>query len=168
MNMIYYNAMVENKKETYIILHNIRSVYNVGSIFRTADAVGISKIYLTGFTPTPVDRFGKKRKDISKVALGAEENIDWEYKKNIGNLIEELKKQKIFIIAVEQSNNSIDYKKIKIHKKNAILFGNEVKGISNTILDKCDIVAEIPMKGKKESLNVSVSAGVMLFRILGI
>jgi len=156
------------KKETYLILHNIRSTHNVGSIFRTADASGISKIYLTGYTPTPLDRFGRKRSDIAKIALGAEENITWEYKKNIGDLIKNLKKQRVYVIAVEQSKKSVDYKKVKTQQKTAIIFGNEVKGLSKTILDKCDVIAEIPMKGKKESLNVSVSVGIALFKILGI
>ncbi len=158
--------MVENKKEIYLILHNIRSIYNVGSIFRTADAAGISKIYLTGYTPTPLDRFGRKRNDIAKVALGAEENIPWEHKKNIAELLKSFKKEKVFIVAVEQSKKSINYKKIKIRSKTAILFGNEVRGVSKTILDKCDVIAEIPMSGKKESLNVAVSVGVAVFSIL--
>jgi tRNA G18 (ribose-2'-O)-methylase SpoU len=160
--------MVKNKKETYLILHNIRSTYNVGSIFRTADAAGISKIYLTGYTPTPLDRFGRKRGDIAKVALGAEESVSWEYKKNIGDLINSLKRQDVYIVALEQSIKSVDYKKVKILKNTAVIFGNEVKGISKAVLDKCDIVAEIPMSGKKESLNVSVSAGISIFRFLGV
>ena len=163
-------------QEIYLILHNIRSVYNVGSIFRTADTAGVSKIFLTGYTPAPKDRFGRERKDISKVALGAEKNIEWEKIKNIGTLIKKLKKEKFFIIGVEQSKKSVDYKKISARGGPAFgwkgglvfIFGNEVKGISKSILDKCDIITEIPMKGKKESLNVSVSAGVVLFRILSV
>jgi len=160
--------MKKNKKETYLILHNIRSTHNVGSIFRTADAAGISKIYLTGYTPTPVDRFGRKRSDIAKTSLGAEENVSWEHKKGVGDLIKNFKKQGVYIVAVEQSEKSVDYKKVKISKNTAIIFGNEVKGISKAILDKCDVIAEIPMRGEKESLNVSVSVGVAIFRILGV
>lgn len=152
----------------YLILHDIRSNHNVGSIFRTADAVGISKIFLTGYTPTPTDRFGREVKEISKTALGAEKNIKWEKIKNIGTLIKKLKKEKFLVIGVEQSKKSVDYKKIRIKSPAVFIFGNEVKGISKSILDKCDIVTEIPMKGKKESLNVSVSAGVVLFRVINV
>jgi tRNA G18 (ribose-2'-O)-methylase SpoU len=151
-----------------LILHNIRSNHNVGSIFRTADAVGVSKIYLDGYTPAPIDRFGREVGEISKTALGAEKNIEWEKTDNIFDLIKKLKKEKFLIIGVEQSKKSVDYKKVEIKKKVAFIFGNEVDGLSNEILNECDIVAEIPMKGKKESLNVSVSAGVVLFRVLNV
>jgi len=149
-----------------IILHNIRSVYNVGAIFRTADAVGISKIYLTGYTPAPLDRFGRGRKDVAKSALGAEKSVPWEHVKSVSTVIKELKKEKFEIIAVEQARSSIDYKKFKGKQKNAFLFGNEVRGVSKPLLKKCDKILEIPMKGNKESLNISVSAGVVLFRVL--
>lgn len=152
----------------FLILHNIRSAYNVGSIFRTADAGGISKIFLTGYTPIPLDKFGREITGIFKTALGAEKNISWEYFSRPIALIKKLKKDGIQIIAVEQSENSIDYKKIKICKPTAFVFGNEVRGLSKLFLKQCDIVAEIPMRGKKESLNVSVSAGIALFRILDI
>lgn len=154
---------MKNKKENIIILHNIRSVINVGAIFRTADAVGIDKIYTTGYTPTPIDRFGKKRKDLIKSALGAEEFVLWEQKKNILPLIVKLKKEGFKIIGIEQDSRSINYKKVKIGEKNVFLVGNEVLGISKNILNKCDLIVEIPMKGKKESLNVSVALGVILF-----
>lgn len=159
---------MSNKKEVFLILHNIRSAHNVGSIFRTAEAAGASRIYLTGYTPAPVDRFGRDRKDIAKSALGAEKLLPWETRKNLNNLIEKLKKEKIAIIAVEQSKKSTDHKKIKMKGKTAVILGNEVTGLSGSVLKKCDIVAEIPMKGKKESLNVSVAAGVFLFRTLNI
>ena len=156
-----------NKQKYCLILHDIRSVYNVGAIFRTADAAGISKIYLTGLTPTPFDRFGRKRKDFAKTALGAEDSVSWEKKENIELLISNLKKEKFKIVAVEQAENSVDYKKIK-GQKLAIMMGNEVNGIPAEILKKCDQIAEIPMKGKKESLNVSVAAGIVIFRVLNI
>jgi tRNA G18 (ribose-2'-O)-methylase SpoU len=154
--------------KTYLILHNIRSVQNAGAIFRTADAAGISKIYLTGYTPTPLDRFDRERSDFAKTALGAQKNIEWEYVKSATSLIQKLKKQKVEIIAVEQSGNAVDYKKIKIRQDTAFVFGNEVKGLSKSILDKSDKVAQIKMLGKKESLNVSVTVGIVLFRILNI
>ena len=163
--------MVKNQ-ETILILCDIRSTQNVGAMFRTADAVGISKIYLTGYTPAPVDRFGKKRNDIAKSALGAEESMSWESKKNTTTLISKLKKEGYIIVAIEQSENSVDYKNIRLSKKQeekiAFIVGTEVTGIPKNILTKCDIVAEIPMKGKKESLNVSVACGVAMFRILNI
>jgi len=158
----------KNKKEAILILHNIRSAYNVGSIFRTADAAGISKIYLTGHTPAPLDRFRRGRRDIAKTALGAEKTISWERTRRLGDLLKKLKKEKVFVVAVEQSPQARDYKKIKNKYPVAFLFGNEVKGLSKQILKKCDVIAEIPMKGEKESLNVSVAVGVVLFRILNV
>ena len=159
--------MVRNQ-ENILILHNIRSVENVGAMFRTADAVGINKIYLTGYTPTPLDRFGRKRGDLAKSALGAEEFVLWEQKKNIFSLLTKLKKEKYFIIGIEQDKKSVDYRKVKPKSKNAFIVGAEVIGIPKNILKKCDIIAEIPMRGKKESLNVSVATGVVLFRILNL
>jgi len=156
------------KKENILILHNIRSVQNVGAIFRTADAAGIGKIYLVGCTPTPLDRFGRKRKDLAKSALGAEEFVVWEQKKSILPLLSKLKKEKYLIIGIEQDEKSIDYKKVKTEEKNAFIVGAEVEGIPKNILKKCDVVAEIPMRGKKESLNVSVACGIALFGALNL
>jgi len=155
-------------RKIILVLHNIRSTHNVGSIFRTADAAGITKIYLSGYTPTPTDRFGRERSDIAKTALGAEKQIPWQYVKNPNVTINRFKKNGIKIVAIEQSKKSMDYKKVKFSGDVAILVGNEVKGLSPVLLKKCDIVAEIPMRGKKESLNVSVAFGVALFRILNI
>ena len=161
-------SMYSMKNEAVIILHNIRSVYNVGAIFRTADAVGVSKIYLTGYTPTPLDRFGRERKDVVKAALGAQKSVSWEYAKSVSVVIEKLRKEGFEVVAVEQSENSIDYKtlKLKAMQKIAFLFGNEVRGVSKPLLGKCGKIIEIPMRGEKESLNVSVSAGVVLFSVL--
>ncbi|MBI5139761.1 TrmH family RNA methyltransferase [Candidatus Nomurabacteria bacterium] len=156
----------ENNQENILILHNIRSVENVGAMFRTADAAGINKIYLSGYTPAPLDRFGRKRNDFTKSALGAEEYVSWEYKKTINSIISKLKQEKFQIIAIEQDKKSVDYKKIKLAQKNAFIVGTEVTGIPQNILKKCDVIAEIPMRGKKESLNVSVSLGVALFGII--
>ena len=153
-------------KERILILPDIRSAINVGAIFRTADAVGISKIYLTGYTPRPTDKFGRIQKDIAKSALGAETWIKWEYQKSLISLISKLKKSGYKIIAVEQDKRAVDYKKVKISDKTAIIMGPEVLGLNKNILDKCDTIAQIPMHGKKESLNVSVACGVALFRIL--
>ncbi|MFA6514756.1 MAG: TrmH family RNA methyltransferase [Candidatus Paceibacterota bacterium] len=153
-------------EQSVLILPDIRSAINIGAIFRTADAVGIDKIYLTGFTPRPTDKFGRIQKDIAKSALGAEIFIPWEYKKTLMPLINSLKKDGYIIIAIEQNRKAIDYRKIKTTDKVAIILGPEVTGLPKRILDKCDFIAEIPMHGKKESLNVSVACGVALFRIL--
>lgn len=155
-------------QDTILILHNIRSNHNVGSIFRTSDAVGVRKIFLTGYTPAPIDRFGREVKEIAKTALGAEKTIPWVKEKNVKKVLTGLREEKYKIIAIEQSRNSVDYKKIKKGKQMAFVFGNEVTGLENQILKLCDKVAEIPMNGDKESLNVSVAAGVSLFRILNI
>ncbi len=163
--------MGKKSAKTYpvsLILHNIRSVYNAGSIFRTADAAGVSKIYLTGYTPTPLDRFGRPRKDIAKVALGAEKTTPWEHFSNIKTLLKKLKEEKTRIVAIEQSSRSIDYKKFNVTGSTAFLLGNEVEGLPKSLIKQCDVAIEIPMRGKKESLNVSVAAGVVLFRVLGV
>lgn len=153
-------------KENIVIIHDVRSVENVGAMFRTADAAGVKKIYLTGYTPTPLDRFGRKRGDLAKSALGAEEFVEWEQKKSLPALIAKLKKEGRQIIAVEQAENSTDYRKIKLKNKNVFIMGNEVTGVPKNILNKCDVIAEIPMYGKKESLNVSVSFGIVIFASL--
>jgi len=153
-------------KQNILIIHNIRSVENVGAMFRTADAVGIDKIYLVGYTPAPVDRFGRKRQDLAKSALGAEDYVPWESRKTIFPLLTELKKEVFQIIGIEQDKKSVDYKKVKPKAKNVFIVGAEVTGIPKSVLKKCDVIAEIPMYGKKESLNVSVAFGVVLFRVL--
>ncbi len=154
------------KKQNILILNDIRSIENVGAMFRTADAAGIDKIYLAGYTPAPIDRFGRKRQDLAKSALGAEEFVLWESKKSLPALMRSLRRDGFLIIAIEQDEKSINYKKVKLSQKNAFIVGTEVTGIPKNILKKCDIIAEIPMKGKKESLNVSVALGVALFGML--
>ncbi len=164
---------MKKNQENILIIHNVRSVQNVGAMFRTADVAGIDKIYLTGYTPTPLDRFGRKRGDLAKSALGAEEFVIWEQKKSILPLLAKLNKEKFYIIAIEQNKNSVDYKKVAssaTRRKGGLVFivGSEVGGIPKNVLQKCDIIAEIPMRGKKESLNVSVACGIALFGILKI
>lgn len=160
-----------NKKrqiEVIIVLNNIRSTYNVGSIFRTTDALGIKQIILGGTTPAPVDRFGRERSDIAKVSLGAEKSVSWKYEKNVLPILKKLKKEGYQIITIEQSNKSVDYKKVKPKEKVVFVMGAEVDGVDKNILKIADIIAEIPMLGQKESLNVSVAFGVALFRILNV
>ena len=160
-----------SQKNIYLVLHNIRSLHNVGSIFRTADAAGVKNIYLTGYTPSPLDRFEKIRPEIAKTALGAEKTVEWQKYGNIGTLISEFKKAGIAhrspasIVGIEQSSQAINYKKFKPQYPLVLILGNEIRGISPAILKKCDKIIEIPMAGKKESLNVSVSAGIVLFSL---
>ena len=156
------------KKENILILNDIRSVENVGAMFRTADAAGIDKIYLTGYTPTPFDRFGRKRNDVAKSALGAEDFVVWEQVKMVLPLLKKLKKDGFTVVGIEQDARSVDYKKVKLTSKNVFIVGTEVTGIPKNVLKQCDIISEIPMKGKKESLNVSVALGVGLFRMLNL
>ncbi len=149
-----------------ILLHDIRSVFNVGAIFRTADALGVEKIYLSGYSPTPLDRFGRVRKDFAKVSLGAEHTVKWEYVPDPYSLIDELKKMGVRVVIVEQDARSSDYKKIAIARPVLFIFGKEVEGVEPLMREKADIIAEIPMRGGKESLNVAVAAGIVLFRHL--
>lgn len=151
-----------------VILNNIRSSENVGSIFRTCDAVGVSKIILCGYTPAPIDRFGRENKALTKASLGAEKFVAWEKFESLKGASEKLKKENFKIIAIEQHEKAINYTKIRDREKVynlALVFGNEVEGLSRADLDLCDVVAEIPMAGRKESLNVAVCAGIVLFEI---
>lgn len=165
-------------------MDNIRSTHNVGSIFRTSDALGIKNIILCGTTPAPVDRFGRERKDVTKVSLGAEKSVVWKYEKDTVKILKKFKKENYKIIAIEQAENSVDYKKVKIKNGENLVFvvGEEVKGVNPEVLEIADVIVEIPMRGLmvrqahhpcnikqgKESLNVSVSFGVAMFRILNI
>lgn len=150
-----------------VVLHNIRSLHNVGSIFRTADAVGIEKIYLCGITPKPVDRFGKLRQQLTKVSLGAEKSVPWEKVSSTTKLIDRLKKDKWNVFGIEQSKGSTPYFKVKrVPPKTVLVLGNEVNGLPKSVLGRCDKVLEIPMNGRKESLNVSVSFGIVAFQLM--
>lgn len=146
----------------YLILDNIRSMENVGSIFRTADAAAVDKIYLCGITPKP------PRKEIDKAALGAVDFVEWEYVDNSKFLIFNLKKQGIKIVALEQDSRAIPYSKFHIQDSCALIVGNETDGISLEILDLADQIIEIPMHGRKNSLNVSVATGIALFHIINL
>lgn len=152
-------------QEKAVLLHNIRSAHNVGSIFRTADAAGISRIYLSGYTPIPRDALGREQKEIAKTALGAERFIPWEHHKVPGRLLSRLKQEGWVVIGVEQDASALPYKEVRkvLGKKTLFVFGNEVRGLSKSLRDLCDVLVEIPMHGKKESLNVSVAAGIVLF-----
>lgn len=146
------------KTPIVIVLDNIRSLNNIGSIFRTADAFLIQKIYLCGITACP------PHKDIHKTALGATESVDWEYRKDALDLIRELK-HNFHCLAIEQTENAIPLQNFNLEgeKEYALVLGNEVKGISQQVVDACHTVLEIPQFGTKHSLNVSVSAGVVVW-----
>jgi len=172
--------------EFIAILYNIRSLHNVGSIFRTADAAGIKKLYLCGITPAPEDVFGRPRQQLTKVSLGAEKYVEWERVKSTGLLIDKLKKDGYKILAIEQSKNSISYNKLPkpytLNPKLCLIVGSEVKGLPKSILKKADKILEIPMRGAmvrqahhprktrrgKESLNVSVAFGIVAFHLANI
>lgn len=155
------------KQEIVLILDNIRSSHNVGSIFRTADGAGVSKVFLCGYTPGPLDKFKRPNKEIAKTALGAEKIIPWESLLTTLEAVKNLKQAGYQIIALEQAENSVDYRNIehRMSNKVVIILGEEVKGIVPEVLALCDVIAEIPMQGQKESLNVSVAAGVLLFAL---
>lgn len=150
-----------------VILDNIRSAHNVGSVFRTADAVGVEKIVLCGVTPTPLDKFDRAVSDIAKVALGAEKNIPWEKAESAPVAVRKLKKKGYFIIAIEQADNSVDYRSVKIPEGApvAVILGSETEGVSKSLLKLADIIMEMPMVGKKESLNVAVAFGIAAYRL---
>lgn len=156
------------KPTSILILHNIRSNHNVGSLFRTAECAGISEIVLSGYTPAPIDKFGRPVKEIAKTALGAEKTLPWRHFKTLKKALEDFRKENAFVVGIEQGKNSIDYKKVKPKTLTVFVLGNEVKGLSKKDIEFCDVLAEIPMKGKKESLNVSIAGAVAIFRILGI
>ncbi|MBI5220830.1 MAG: TrmH family RNA methyltransferase [Candidatus Liptonbacteria bacterium] len=153
-----------------LLLHNIRSLHNVGSIFRTADGAGVEKIYLCGYTPAPVDRWGKYRPQISKVALGAEKTISWEKKNGVAAVVRKLRAEGYKIFAVEQDPRSVPYYSLLPTRYSlprvALMFGNEVRGLPPSVLKLADKILEIPMLGRKESLNVSVSVGVVVYGLL--
>jgi 23S rRNA (guanosine2251-2'-O)-methyltransferase len=148
-----------------VILHDIRSVHNVGSIFRTADAAGAEKIFLCGITPSPMDRFREVRPDFAKVALGAEKFVAWESAKTTAGVVKQLKKDGYEIFALEQSKRSVSYHAVRLASdaRAAIIVGNEVKGLPPSILRSASRILEIPMMGKKESLNVAVAFGIVAF-----
>jgi 23S rRNA (guanosine2251-2'-O)-methyltransferase len=147
------------KTPLIVVLDNIRSLNNIGSVFRTCDAFLIEKIYLCGITATP------PHKDIHKTALGSTESVDWEYAENTLNLINKLKIQNIKIVSIEQAENTTMLNNFTPQQLStyAIVFGNEVKGVAQNVVDASDVVIEIPQFGTKHSLNISVSCGVVVW-----
>ena len=147
------------KTPLIIVLDNIRSLNNIGSVFRTADAFLIEKIYLCGITAQP------PHKDIHKTALGATDSVVWEYAENTMDVIKSLKKDKVTTLAIEQAENAVFLNDFQVSKdqKYALIFGNEVKGVSQEVVFSSDAVIEIPQYGTKHSLNISVSVGVVIW-----
>ena len=149
------------KSPLIIIADNVRSMHNVGSIFRTSDAFLVEKIYLCGITPTPPHR------EIQKTALGATESVDWQYAEDTLDVINQLKKEGWTILALEQTTNSVMLDELKVEKgeKIAIVLGNEVDGVDQEVINLCHKAVEIPQFGTKHSFNVSVSCGIMLWQV---
>ncbi|MFN7088429.1 MAG: RNA methyltransferase [Candidatus Paceibacteria bacterium] len=154
----------DKTRKLIVILDNIRSAHNVGSIFRTGDAMGISKIYLCGITPAP-DATGRAARDIAKTALGAQNYIPWEKRSSTWRLLEELREKGFSIVALEQHKSAKNIRKFKPKFPLALIVGNEVNGLSPNILKRADALIYIPMYGKKESLNVAVACGIALFAL---
>ncbi len=146
----------------YVILHNIRSKYNVGAIFRTADAARVTTLFLTGYTPSPKDRFGRVDQEIMKTSLGAVETVPYEYVPTVEAVVERLQREGVEIVAVEIAPGSVSLYDYQPARDVAYIFGSEVEGVPKSVLEKVDRILEIPMGGMKESLNVSVTAGVVL------
>lgn len=159
----YHNA---EKTPIVVVLDNVRSMYNIGSVFRTADAFRIEEILLCGITATPPSN------EIHKTALGAEESVSWKYFKETGDAIDYLKQKGYSVCAIEQCEGSVMLDKLPPYPtlksaanshKTAIVLGNEVKGVQQNVIDKCDLCIEIPQYGTKHSMNVSVTAGIVLW-----
>ena len=157
------NPLISEPGQFQVLLEDIRSLWNVGSIFRTADAIGISKLYLCGITGYP------PRREISKTALGAEEDIPWTYFCQTLEAVNELKKTGVIIIGLERNTDSIDLVKLlkekKVKKPFCLAVGNEVAGLSPELIQSCDYLCDLPMKGKKESLNVASAFAVAAYFI---
>ena len=157
---------MKEKREFVVVLDNIRSLYNVGSIFRTAEALGFDKVYLGGITPAPDN---KNFQAIHKTALGAEKYLAWEKSYSILKILKKLKEQNYYLIALEVGKSGIKINQFKKlppkYQKIALIVGNEIKGINKKHLNYCDKILEIPLVGKKESLNVSVAFGIGAFWI---
>lgn len=167
------------RTDCVLILHDIRSAHNVGSMFRTADGAGISEIILSGYTPCPPTLhegatgglmplyLTPAQKALKKTALGAEESVSWSKVSSLARLITRLKKDGYEIVALEQATGSVDYRRYRPKQKVALLVGNEVGGVARKTLAACDVILEIPMHGRKNSLNVSVATGIALYQIIG-
>lgn len=149
-------------EELKIWLHDLRSMHNVGAVFRSADAFGVSGLLMSGFTPSP------PRTEITKTALGAEEHVEWNRYKHPGQVMTRLRSRGYRFLALEQTDESVPLPELKLpdHAPLCLVFGNEVEGMDENILHEMDLVAEIPQYGRKHSLNVSVTVGIALYHLL--
>lgn len=147
-----------------VILCDVRSRHNVGAIFRTCEGAGVAMLYLAGYTPHPIDRFGREVAEVKKTSLGASTMVPWAAADDIELLILKLKSQGITVVAVEQTPQSIPLSDFTEPPSVAYIFGNEITGVLPEVVALCDIAIEIPMQGRKESLNVSVTTGIILFQ----
>lgn len=147
------------KKPLIVVLDNVRSLHNVGSVFRTSDAYLVEKIFLCGITAVPPSA------EIHKTALGAEDTVQWEYAENTVAVVDSLKANGYKVIAIEQVEDSVSLNDFVIddNRKYAVIFGNEVKGVQQSVIDQCDACIELPQFGTKHSLNVSVTAGIVIW-----
>ncbi len=147
------------KTPLIIILDNIRSLNNIGSVFRTADAFLVKKIYLCGITAKP------PHKDIQKTALGAQDSVEWEYTENVMEVVQKLQNEGVFVASIEQAELAVNLNDFSVQKEMtyAVIFGNEVKGVQQKVVTASDVVIEIPQFGTKHSLNISVSVGVVVW-----
>ena len=150
-----------------LILDNIRSVLNVGAMFRTAEAIGVDHMYLVGITPTPLDRFGRERSDFAKAAVGAQTMVDWSYYKEQSQVLDNLQHNALDIplYALEKNYESVHYKNILPTNHFALVVGSETSGVSQDFLVAANKILHIPMYGQKESLNVSTACGIALYGI---
>jgi tRNA G18 (ribose-2'-O)-methylase SpoU len=161
--------MEQKNKQVVLIAHDIRSAHNVGAFFRTADGAGVEKIFLTGYTPVPASKkfmLTTAEKQIQKTALGAEKTMLWEKRELLSELLSELKRDGYILYALEQDDKSVVYDQYPEAQKIALLVGNEVDGVPESLLEQADAILEIPMRGSKNSLNVSVATGVVLYELL--
>ena len=148
------------RSPVFLILDNIRSMYNVGAIFRTADAARIKKLYLCGITATP------PRKELEKTSLKTIDFVPWEYYNDAKNIIKILKSQGVQIVALEQTDSSVDFRSFNYQKPVAIIIGHETNGVSDKLLPLCDAIVEIPMLGIANSLNVATATGIILYHLI--
>ncbi len=163
LNRIDTNTFKQAEKlPVVIILDNVRSQHNVGSVFRTADAFRVEKVYLCGITSTP-----SNNREVHKTALGAEETVEWDYETETVQVVCALKEEGYKIYAVEQAENALSLERLSIEKekKYALIFGNEVKGVQQEVINQSDGCIEIPQFGTKHSFNISVSVGIVLWQI---
>lgn len=164
--------MLDSHQDIVLILHNVRSAANVGSMFRTADGAGVREIWLTGYTPSPAGLnqkyLTKAEKSLAKTALGAEYSVVWRRRASLGSVIARLRASGCLIVGLEQDEKSVSLEMIPKDRPVALIVGNEVRGIDRRILGQCDAIGELPMRGKKNSLNVSVACGIALYAFRGI